>query len=407
MLGTLKMCYTCLEIKDDELIDVTALDFDSRTFLYKLQMCVSSHLDEHNSKLLCSECVKQLRVSYKFRATVLLSQDILNKRKNDLLPTVYEGDPTDVLYKIAVHRQFFGSQCLIVNDPVDLNDLRETDKNKAPELPSNEAAYFLELKSESAAQVDDIHNSQFTIADLINKFECSKCNIVADSEHHDCSKYNGGYKSAKEIKVKRRRVRVKRELAVLEDDITYECYHCATVFNKRWKLQKHITRVHTNVKKHICPYCAKSFKQSYHLREHLTSHTGERNYTCSYCEKTFQRISSLKRHSRSHERAPGEKTKKTPFLCTVCGKNFPFSNGVQRHMRTHLGIRNHECTVCHRRFTQSTHLHVHMRTHTGEKPYICDTCGEAFPLNASLQKHMAIHKSNSDCDQLKMSPNCN
>lgn len=305
MLGTLKMCYTCLEIKEDELIDVNALDFDSRTFLYKLQMCVSSHLDEHNSKLLCSECIKQLRICYKFRATVLLSQDILYKQKNEVALTGYEGESPDVLYKIAVHRQFFGTQCLIVNDPVDLDSLRGSRKtHKAVELPNNNnGTYFLDLKVETPVQVNDVHASPLNITNLLN---CEKCNnSISEMQHHNCSGYDSDYKETKNVKLKCRRVRAKKKLP--QEELPYECYHCATVFNKRWKLQKHITRVHTNIKKHVCSYCAKSFKQSYHLREHLTSHTGERKYTCSYCDKTFQRISSLKRHIRSHERAPGEK----------------------------------------------------------------------------------------------------
>ncbi|KAK4879300.1 hypothetical protein RN001_007446 [Aquatica leii] len=383
MLGLLKMCYTCLEMNNQELIDVSTLDFDSTTFLYKLQICVSSELEEENSKLMCSACIKQLRMSYKFREMVLVSQEVLTKRKTEL---VSDTHPSDLSYKIDIDGQFFESECLMVkNDSQDLG-LRLTHKNE-----NIEYCFSNDIKDECAHIGNDIKD--INLSDEVEQHK--NCNEKSwGIDQHMCAGYSSD-EETKEVKLKGRRGRTKKQKAY-EPDTTYECYHCSTVFNKRLKLQKHISRVHTDGKKYICSYCEKGFKQSYHLREHLTSHTGERNYTCSICDKTFQRISSMRRHIRSHERAPGEKTKKTPFLCTVCGKNFPFSNGVQRHMRIHLGIKNHECSICQRRFTQSTHLHVHMRTHTGEKPYICDTCGEAFSLNAGLQKHMTIHKASDN-----------
>ncbi|XP_018336649.1 zinc finger protein 664-like isoform X2 [Agrilus planipennis] len=241
---------------------------------------------------------------------------------------------------------------------------------------------------------------QCELEDGCKESTCDKCQktFSCDKEQfglfcNDCNK--DVEQTSKEKNSKKKRGRPKKYNVKPKPAVNYFCELCGSVFDKRWKLQKHRTRVHVDDKKYVCTFCNKGFKQSYHLREHLTSHTGEKNYMCNYCEKSFQRVSSLRRHIRSHEAAPGQKTKRTPFLCSICGKSFPFSNGVQRHMRIHLGIKNHECTICNRRFTQSTHLHVHMRTHTGEKPYICDTCGEAFSLNAGLQKHINVHKKNA------------
>lgn len=171
-----------------------------------------------------------------------------------------------------------------------------------------------------------------------------------------------------------------------------ECEFCSLELPNKRLLKKHISQFHKAEKLYTCTMCQRDFKQAFHLREHLASHTGEKNYSCEQCGKTFQRMSSRSRHMKTHDKAPGQKTKRTPFLCTICGRSFPFSNSVQRHMRVHLGIRRHECNVCHKRFNQSTHLRVHMRTHTGEKPYVCDLCGNAFSLNATLRKHLMTHK---------------
>lgn len=172
----------------------------------------------------------------------------------------------------------------------------------------------------------------------------------------------------------------------------HECQFCSLELPNKRLLNKHINQFHKVEKLYTCTMCKREFKQAFHLREHLASHTGEKNYSCEQCGKKFQRLSSRSRHMKTHDKAPGQKTKRTPFLCTICGRSFPFSNSVQRHMRVHLGIRKHECNVCHKRFNQSTHLRVHMRTHTGERPYVCDLCGNAFSLSATLRKHLVTHK---------------
>lgn len=370
---------------------------------------------------------------------VMLSQEIISKHKNDIISGTYVVESKLHQLKLNANTLLCEPECIIVKEeqqadadiPTNttlrkrLKSLRhfQNEEETFPEITDNNdddsdnSDYFLaDLKDNIKTSTNNGNNniSNYLIEhiksddDLSTQYQCSKCNAILESsdiKEHSCDAYNC-YKdddievTLEETKedgiLKGKRGRPKKKLKSPKPEIDYQCYHCSMIFNKRWKLQKHITRVHSDSKKYVCTYCNKGFKQSYHLREHLTSHTGERNYTCSFCDKSFQRISSMRRHIRSHEAAPGQKTKRTPFLCTVCGKSFPFSNGVQRHMRIHLGIKNHECTICHRRFTQSTHLHVHMRTHTGEKPYICDTCGDAFSLNASLQKHMLIHQSLAD-----------
>lgn len=176
-----------------------------------------------------------------------------------------------------------------------------------------------------------------------------------------------------------------------------ECEYCNMELPNKRLLKNHVKDCHKQEIQYICTFCNREFKKSFHLKEHIASHTGEKQYSCDICGKTFQRMSSRSRHMKSHDKAPGQKSKRTPFLCTICGKKFPFSNSVQRHMRMHMGIKQHECVVCQKRFNQTTHLNVHMRTHTGEKPYICDLCGSAFALNATLQRHiMASHPERNE-----------
>lgn len=183
-----------------------------------------------------------------------------------------------------------------------------------------------------------------------------------------------------------------KEMKPKVEDNQHKCAFCdLQLLNKR-QLKNHIEQFHKQENLYVCNFCNRGFKKAFHLQEHIASHTGEKKYSCDLCGKMFQRLSSRSRHMKSHDRAPGQKSKRTPFLCTICGKRFPFSNSVQRHMRMHMGIKLHECEICHKRFNQRTHLRVHMRTHTGEKPYVCDLCGNAYSFNATLQKHLLGHK---------------
>ncbi|KAK9888517.1 hypothetical protein WA026_000768 [Henosepilachna vigintioctopunctata] len=178
------------------------------------------------------------------------------------------------------------------------------------------------------------------------------------------------------------------------------CNQCYLSFESRYELQQHISKIHKT--DFTCMFCGNMYKTSFHLKEHITSHTGEKNYNCTNCDKAFPRLSSLKRHMKSHFAPLGQKTKKTPFLCTICGKRFPFSNGASRHMRIHFGVKTHECQICNKKFNQSTHLHVHMRTHSGEKPYVCENCGECFTLKAGLHKHLKTHHKEDNQGHCKL-----
>jgi hypothetical protein len=51
-----------------------------------------------------------------------------------------------------------------------------------------------------------------------------------------------------------------------------------------------------------CTYCPKTFTQTFNLKSHLVTHTGERAFVCGTCEKAFGRAHDLKRHEKIHAR---------------------------------------------------------------------------------------------------------
>lgn len=129
--------------------------------------------------------------------------------------------------------------------------------------------------------------------------------------------------------------------------------------------------------------CAEG-RDSVGVEEDLSDPTRERRHTCPVCAKRFKESSHLKDHVRIHT---GEK----PFQCKECGVNFRQSGALTLHMRIHTGERPYRCTDCGRRFSRKGDMETHRVTHTGERPHLCVVCGKSFKRKSNLSTHLKIH----------------
>lgn len=165
------------------------------------------------------------------------------------------------------------------------------------------------------------------------------------------------------------------------------CPYCGQQFTKKVKFESHV-RKHTGERPFACSYCGVTFRESWHLKEHVKLvHESDKvtRHKCDHCEKTFLRRGECVRHMRVHT---GEK----PYQCSECGKQFRIHTQLKTHTASvHLKVKPYICSFCGAGFARKAQMNIHLRTHTGEKPYKCPECGKTFSLSKGLKNHIRIH----------------
>ena len=152
----------------------------------------------------------------------------------------------------------------------------------------------------------------------------------------------------------------------------------------------------TNVKKHQCSQCHKTFAYAEGLRIHMISHTGVKPYRCRHCDSSFYFLCDLQAHSRTH--SAGKR-----YACTFCGKFIADKYALMLHMRQHTGEKPYSCHFCETAFARKSDLRKHTRIHTKEQLYKCKYCDRTFSQLQSAKYHEASHAienkySCTECD---------
>ncbi|CAG9570360.1 unnamed protein product [Danaus chrysippus] len=119
-------------------------------------------------------------------------------------------------------------------------------------------------------------------------------------------------------------------------ELPLKCTHCDKRFSIRRDLERHVNRVHLNIKPHQCDKCDKAYINGWSLREHKSyAHDGRKRplkFPCPYCDKIFDRNATCKAHVRTH-------TGERPYGCVRCGARFSQASVLATHVRlVHLHL---------------------------------------------------------------------
>lgn len=181
------------------------------------------------------------------------------------------------------------------------------------------------------------------------------------------------------------------------------CEFCQKVFTTRRNYEKHIEKMHNNMK-YECQVCGKVFDSKIQHRGHLRNHNQEKNHSCPFagCAKAFRVKHHLNNHLRVH-------TKDSPYQCSFegCSAKFRQKHALTIHLRKHNGDFYH-CQQCKSPFVTQFQLNKHSKTCNGTyKPLVTRTprsetvrtesrdfscpiedCSEIYKSKASLELHL-------------------
>ncbi|XP_065082298.1 myoneurin-like [Ochlerotatus camptorhynchus] len=82
---------------------------------------------------------------------------------------------------------------------------------------------------------------------------------------------------------------------------------------------------------------------------------------------------------------------KQQHVCKLCNSSYKYKHALETHMRRHRGDKPYKCTECEKAFVVPFELRRHMRIHTGAKPYKCKYCERKFSDFGSKIKHERTH----------------
>lgn len=203
----------------------------------------------------------------------------------------------------------------------------------------------------------------------------------------------------------------------------------------------HTLQMHSQMKRHCCPECGKTFCLVAHLQSHMDVHLKERPVVCGICQQSFPSTASCQQHQETHHKAPGPyhqgvgesdttvcwgsggdraaamegvnrqvppplshiperishlhsdanaNAEEKSHVCEHCGRTYRHAGSLLNHKNSHkTGF--FFCSVCQKEFTNLMALKNHRRIHTEPKRYQCLECGKAFRVSTQLICHRRIH----------------
>lgn len=214
----------------------------------------------------------------------------------------------------------------------------------------------------------------------------------------------------------------------------FTCHICQKAFTYQRMLNRHM-KCHNDVKRHLCTYCGKGFNDTFDLKRHVRTHTGERSpvvghvaeaagklhKTCSLgdgwpgsgiLELRAKGLLSSSVRSLGELQMDGPPSVPLPHrqvAWPVCVQEAAERLPVRSLMPSPVvpaGVRPYKCSLCDKAFTQRCSLESHLKKIHGvqqkyaykerrAKLYVCEECGCTSESQEGHVLHLKEHHPDS------------
>ncbi|KAK1800496.1 hypothetical protein P4O66_005716 [Electrophorus voltai] len=168
-----------------------------------------------------------------------------------------------------------------------------------------------------------------------------------------------------------------RAKALPPSSADFQCPMCHKVFPLQRMLTRHL-KCHSLIKRHPCRYCGKGFNDTFDLKRHMRTHTGDHTLHPHDSTQSSWRFGSQLPPCLN----PAIKNIVNLAQVSVLAGGLPFL--TRPTLRS--GIRPYRCDLCEKAFTQRCSLESHLRKIHGvrqqyayrqrrSKIFVCEDCG--------------------------------
>lgn len=327
LLGSCRICMA-------RNINMSAIfDTDSVHIIEEILFCTGVTLTQEDGlpTKICTQCLKDLSVAYKFKTSCLLADETFRKL------IVEANIKTEALDASDDFEEVIGYEDELVD--VD-KKVKSEPKTKPISNVQNGRTLRVSriIKSTESKKVRRIGRPKNPNAPprrlkkyKFKKLHCESCDIKFDNKQQ-CEEH-------KKDKHK--------------ESAHWVCEICGKLFVHRASHYSHI-KSHMPPK-YACDQCDYKTWHKYDLVKHIRIHTGVKMYQCEYCTASYYTSSNLTGHIRRNH------MKQRPFQCHLCRMTFFDRTKLNRHVDSHNEIKRFECEVCHSCFTRRCYWKKHLQ----------------------------------------------